>query len=65
MFIGEDLPGAGDRLGVHRVADPVAGFGVLVPRRVGQHGEDLGRRCGDGAGGDERSSVVMRWLLCP
>ncbi|OFB40673.1 hypothetical protein BA059_08815 [Mycolicibacterium sp. (ex Dasyatis americana)] len=48
----EDLARPGDRLGVDRVAHPVAGLGVAMAGRIGQDGEHLGRRRGDGAGDD-------------
>ena len=48
MFIAKICP-AGDRRWVHRVANPIARFGVVVSGGVGQDSEDLLGPGGDGA----------------
>ncbi len=50
----EHLAAGRDEFGVNRVADPVAGLGVLVAGRVREHRENLGR-CGGNRSGDDVS----------
>ena len=53
----EDLTGGGDPSGVLRVADPVAGFGVVMAGRISEQGANLRRGDEDGA----RDDVLPQW----